>query len=994
MEWNNCKNIEIYSDKNKYILNGNQIILLKFKLLKGFILDKGKCETIMLKIKELNLGIGEEIRYLTIKEAEKITVNSVSFLSQQFDLLYYEENSKTFINVKKGNIEQLFNNNRCFSKCIIYPFDIFPFKQKIFDFTFNHKSLRINRFLKLTKSKYYHLNKSGEIIENEVKPSDLNDNILNYKGESYVTKIFFNNWKCIFFVTFQFENIKYLIWIDSIKDMEESKYNKIFENDINTNYKLDFIQNFEIKNYEKDFDNNIPFLNFSHLISLIVKHNTTIESIEKSLIIYLDESKQSEFKNLKGNLKDKDNTKLSLTKFNIIKFMYKTLKENRNKFTKDCFEENLLPENELKNKRKELIDSLYFYKNENINKEKKLFNNKEINTIVDKIKRIQCEPYKKLQKNIYLIHDKSEPEVKGDEIIKENNNDQNEIDELELNSQSEPPPFKSKLELNKQFSNIKELIEIYNNYISDTKILPLHLIKLIYNKTLEDEFKKIYKIKLEKRFTILLSIFKDLKFELEDNCIIYRIIQDFKESMNDMLLKFEKGKTNFKELIPNITLNKKALNKVFIITERPKFKLDIKKWRITNIEKNQSLFTRNKILYFQKGRKKKINDEEEKNDNILLENEKDENIVYENKKDKLKITHIDSKQIKNQENLNIQLKDVVNYDSLNKKINESKNDDNKEKDEKEKDINENKIKKIKAIKRSSDDAKEINNLQKPLDMNPNMPESEIDYQIKLIIDKMKNIKQNEDFKIEKEPIKKHLISEEYFDRNYNNEEIFNKIIELSEPISSEIIIELSKKNLKEFIPFKELEVNLLIDCSRYISDDAKYFNIIIICGIAMALNALKIKYSLGLIGDYSFKIELKKIIDEHNLDYLKMALDCIFLPRLMTYYASCLNYVIDKFETRNKISSQRVFIIISNGLDKELRLTKKWKEKFFSNENHSFLFLFNEPKLKEKEILEFLRNDIWEPFKNPKDTKYKSTVRVMNFKQVIDKDFKKKYLKI
>ena len=121
-----------------------------------------------------------------------------------------------------------------------------------------------------------------------------------------------------------------------------------------------------------------------------------------------------------------------------------------------------------------------------------------------------------------------------------------------------------------------------------------------------------------------------------------------------------------------------------------------------------------------------------------------------------------------------------------------------------------------------------------------------------------------------------------------------------------------------------------------------------------------------------------------------MLLDCIFLPRLMTHYASCLNYVIDKFETRNKISSERVFVMISNGLDKELKLTKKWSEKFFSNDKHSFLFLFNEPKLKEKEILEFLRNDIWETFRNPKEVKYKSTVKVMNFDQKIDDNFKKK----
>ena len=163
------------------------------------------------------------------------------------------------------------------------------------------------------------------------------------------------------------------------------------------------------------------------------------------------------------------------------------------------------------------------------------------------------------------------------------------------------------------------------------------------------------------------------------------------------------------------------------------------------------------------------------------------------------------------------------------------------------------------------------------------------------------------------------------------------IINLGDPIASKIIIEVSKKNLKEYIPFKDLEVNLIVDCSRYIPNDAKYFNVILTCAIAMALNALKIRYSIGLVADYSFKVELKKINNEHSIEYFQMLLDCIFLPRLMTHYASCLNYVIDKFETRNKISSERVFVMISNGLDKELKLTKKWSEKIYFGIEHCCL---------------------------------------------------------
>ena len=278
-------------------------------------------------------------------------------------------------------------------------------------------------------------------------------------------------------------------------------------------------------------------------------------------------------------------------------------------------------------------------------------------------------------------------------------------------------------------------------------------------------------------------------------------------------------------------------------------------------------------------------------------------------------------------------------------------------------INENENKNnqiIKVFKRSSDDIREINNLRKPMDMNLNIEESEIDYQIKLIIDKMKNIKIEDELRLDNEPIEKYKISENLFIKNnYNNHDVFEKIKNISYPIAARIITEVSKKNLKEYIPFKNLEVNILIDCSRYIPNESKYFNIILLCSITIALNALKIKYNIGLVSDFHFKIELKKIDEPHKLEYIQMALDCIFIPRLMTSYASCLNYAINKFSSINHKSSERLFIMISNGLDKNLKLTKKWNEKFFSNIKHSFLFLFTECKFKEKDILNFLRNDIW-----------------------------------
>ena len=214
--------------------------------------------------------------------------------------------------------------------------------------------------------------------------------------------------------------------------------------------------------------------------------------------------------------------------------------------------------NEIRNLRKEY----FLYKEEQKNNNN--FNSYKIRVIIDKLKN-QTKLNSKISENIYIIYDKDEPVIqKNENLIKNNIHQIVEINELKkINSQSEPPPFKTNIELNNKFSNIKEIINFYNNCISDTNILPLHLIKLLYNSNLSIDEKKKLNQELEKRFTKLLLTFKYLKYEEEDYCIISKTIKDFKESMNDMLLKFEKGKTNFKDLIPNIKLNEKALNKIF-----------------------------------------------------------------------------------------------------------------------------------------------------------------------------------------------------------------------------------------------------------------------------------------------------------------------------------------------------------------------------------------------------------------------------------------------
>ena len=1015
LDWNIVnKKIEIAGiEKNPICLKENQIINFKLKIKKGFILKEEKGEYIELKINDIDLDLKKQnsIKIL-IKEGPKININNIQILKDFSCIYYYDIENKNLSQV--NDIKKLIVNND-FCNSIISPFDNYFYKLKYFTFNYydlnqNEKEIHINLNIQSDEIKYYHLNKNGELREGTVNSENLKngENLLFYSIDFKSTIV--SHWNLIFFIVFKFKEKQ--IWMSCIEEMEKSKFNKWIQEN-NDEKKIEKINIFEkeFKIYEKHFDNKNPFMNFSDLVYLILKKNDLIENIKKKLIPLLDENDKNKFTEIYQNFSKCGEKEKKLIKYNIIIFMFKLIEENKNLYKNKEYGEYQIEEQFIKDKVKKLRQNYYLY-NLNEEKEIKSFNSNEIQTLINNLKKFQNEPNPDLSENIYLIYDKTNPEIKTTDNKIIDIKQKNEINEIkQINSQNEPPPFKSNMEVNIKFSNIKDIVEYYNNCISDTNILPLHLIKLIYNTNLSSQEQKELNKELEKRFTKLLLTYKDLKFEEEDCCIIYKIIKEFKESMDYMLLKFEKGKTNFKEYIPDIKLNKKTLNKVYTVSEKPKFKLEIKRWGISIIKK-ENIFTKNKILGFQSEKKRKINLEE--NNNILKEKEDIKENYKINEKKSLKqnnqnkkTINIDSQEIEMKNEINIQERYVSNIDysintnqiedinkkkDKNKKIKDNKNKDYKDykdniKDE-EKNDKEKKI--IKVLKRSSDDTKEINNLKKEIDMNPNIPESEIDYQIKLIIDKIKAMKPEDDFKIENEPKKKHLISENLLERNKNNQDILNMIINLGDPIASKIIIEVSKKNLKEYIPFKDLEVNLIVDCSRYIPNDAKYFNVILTCAIAMALNALKIRYSIGLVADYSFKVELKKINNEHSIEYFQMLLDCIFLPRLMTHYASCLNYVIDKFETRNKISSERVFVMISNGLDKELKLTKKWSEKIFSNDKHSFLFLFNEPKLKEKEILEFLRNDIWESFRNPKEVKYKSTVKVMNFDQKIDDNFKKK----
>ena len=121
-----------------------------------------------------------------------------------------------------------------------------------------------------------------------------------------------------------------------------------------------------------------------------------------------------------------------------------------------------------------------------------------------------------------------------------------------------------------------------------------------------------------------------------------------------------------------------------------------------------------------------------------------------------------------------------------------------------------------------------------------------------------------------------------------------KLIESSECLSKGIFYEISKLNLEHEIPLKNIEINILLDCSGTITDVEKYFVMIQICALTRVFQSLEIPYLISVVGDSGFKVVLKEFDEEYSIESLQKVLDCIFIKRYLTNVTSCIKTAIDK----------------------------------------------------------------------------------------------------
>ena len=197
----------------------------------------------------------------------------------------------------------------------------------------------------------------------------------------------------------------------------------------------------------------------------------------------------------------------------------------------------------------------------------------------------------------------------------------------------------------------------------------------------------------------------------------------------------------------------------------------------------------------------------------------------------------------------------------------------------------------------------------------------------------------------------------------------SKLLECSEFLSNRIFYHISKMNLIQEIPYKNLEVNILLDCARSISYYEKLYVILQICALSTVFYSLEIPYLISIVGDSGFKIVLKELDEDHSILNLQKALDCIFINRFNTNIASCIKTATAKFKSLDINNAHRVFYMFTNGLDEELSLYDQWKERIFNEKNNSFAFIFSKPKTIRNEQSEFL-TQFWNKFsKYCKDNK-------------------------
>ena len=600
--------------------------------------------------------------------------------------------------------------------------------------------------------------------------------------------------------------------------------------------------------------------------------------------------------------------------------------------------------------------------------------------------------------NIFENYEKQSKDIKKQEIREISSNrfliigdDSKPIDKLEKPKDIEDTnnPFKLTIDNSIQIdlpeisiSDFKKDLtllaysELYNNCIICSRILPAYL----YISIISDNKENI--INVQKYFEILFAIYKNKKDK--ESSFIFEKINEFIISFEDMVFKLKEAGINFKKCKELMSIKRAVVLNSFIKSAEK-----IEPMR-KNIEwENKKLLEQRKEQEVQNKLNKKIEIDNIKADNIrnidlnmsnIKQNDQNSiSIDLNSTNNNIQKNDSDEKDIKLEELLDnvIEEDDLSFYDE----------------DPKEgKKIEENKIAFASAGKGKDNPltttSKEgFENLEKKFNE---------DYALKYIVERMKNkINQNDlFFKYESLTIAGYVPEKNNLYHNMDSEIKENeklpiyKILENSRFLSSLILANISQINFnegKDEIVFGKIEANIIVDLARTISNENRYFNMLMVCGLATALSYISIPYALFIIGDSNMKVRIKSIDEPHSELILQKLYDCCFIKRNVTQLPTCLRYLIDNYPAKDE-SIYRVYYIFTNGFDDELKKYKAWQTKIFNDKKNSFAFIFTKSKILEKktnaEYANYLEN-IWNEFtQESKNSNSYVTVTKVSFKNL------------
>lgn len=548
---------------------------------------------------------------------------------------------------------------------------------------------------------------------------------------------------------------------------------------------------------------------------------------------------------------------------------------------------------------------------------------------------------------------------------------------MKTNSQNSNIPIKlpqENEELQIAYLTIPKLNDYYQFYIKVIRIFPNFVSAMLSKKSPQMESEAIA------CFGKLLQIYKNLPEK--DYSLISSTTNLFSESFVSMIGKFKKAGVNFQNILPiKCKVSDEIIQDFFQYPEKDYFYLPSNEWTAGD-KKNESFNIPTLIDSFNiDDTNPQINnfpsippsndeyDKPNKTENKLENKENDDKIFQLNLEFRRLMSEAASK-----------IKEEDDGDNNKKFITTNKkNDDQNGKNDAD-------IQIATIVDNDNVNSTEVSKTQ----FDGMISEFTEENGILRAVDRMSSMKKESELKnLDDKPYKP---KESYLDTNRNDLPII-KLMQHSLYIANKFIATSSDID----IPQSKIAVNILVDCSSFISDENKVFNMMIICALTQALDSLGIPYSAAVVADKNFKCIIKKFDEVHSPKCLQKIFDCLLIKRFRTKLASSVKFAIDymKFSNNNNNDNEqkedrpyRAIFVFSDGLDEHLVLTHSWMEKVFTDENLSYGFIFiKSSKLIDKNLS--IVENVWNTFEN-EINRNKSIVKIAQINAQINDDLLKK----